>query len=48
MTAGVSGITAEMLKASREVGLELFTQLFNNIVEEEKVPGDWEMSIIIN
>ena len=46
--AGVSGIVAEMLKASDEAGLELFTELFNNIVKEEKVPSDWEMSIIIN
>ena len=46
--AGVSGIVAEMLKASGEVGLELFIELFNNIVKEEKVPSDWEMSVIIN
>ena len=46
--AGVSGIVAEMLKASGEAGLELFTELFNNIVKEDKVPNDWEMSIIIN
>ena len=48
MAAGVSGIVAEMLKASGEVGLELFIELFNNIVKEEKVPSDWEMSVIIN
>ena len=42
--AGVLGIVAEMLKASGEAGLELF----NNIVKEEKVPSDWEMSVIIN
>ena len=46
--AGVSGIVAEMLKASGEAGLELFIELFNNIVKEEKVPSDWEMSVIIN
>ena len=46
--AGVSGIVAEMLKTSDEAGLELFTELFNNILKEEKVPSDWEMSIIIN
>ena len=32
--AGVSGIVAEMLNASGEAGLELFTELFNNIVKE--------------
>ena len=47
-TAGASGIVAEMLKASGEVGLDIFTELFNNIVKEEKVPSDWDMSIIIN
>ena len=46
--AGVSGIVAEMLKASGEAGLELFIELFNNIVKEEKVLSDWEMSVIIN
>ena len=46
--AGVSGIVAEMLKASGEAGLELFIELFNNIVKEEKVPSDWEISVIIN
>ena len=45
--AGVSGIVAEMLKASGVAGLELFIELFNNIVKEEKVPSDWEMSVII-
>ena len=33
--AGVSGIVAEMLKASGEAGLELFIELFNNIVRGE-------------
>ena len=37
-----------MLKPSGEAGLELFIKLFNNIVKEEKVPSDWEMSVIIN
>ena len=37
--AGVSGIVSEMLKASGEAGLELFIELFNNIVKEEKVPS---------
>ena len=46
--AGVSGIVAEMLKTLGEVGLELFIELFNNIVKEEKVPSDWKMSVIIN
>ena len=31
-----------------EAGLELFIKLFNNIIKEEKVPSDWEMSVIIN
>ena len=46
--AGVSGIVAEMLKASGEAGLQLCTELFNNIGKEYKVPNDWEMSIVIN
>ena len=44
--AVVSGIVAKMLKVSGKAGLELFIELFNNIVKEEKMPGDWEMSVI--
>ena len=46
--SGISGVVSEMLKASGDTGLELFTELFNNIIEQNKVPTDWEKSIIIN
>ena len=45
---GFSGVVFEMLNASGDTGLILFTELLNNIIKEEKVPGDWEKSIIIN
>ena len=34
-------------KKAKEAGLEHFTELFNHIVKEEKVSGNWERSIII-
>ena len=46
--AGVSGLTAEMLKASGDIGVELVTNLLNSIVYEQRVPDDWLRSMIIN
>ena len=47
--AGCSGVVAEMIKASREAGISLITQLFNTIIaEKKKIPSDWDMIIIMN
>ncbi len=46
--AGPSGVTAEMLKASGDIGIDLVTNLINTIVRQGKVPIDWELSYIIN
>ena len=35
--AGVPGILTEMLKTSRQAGLKLFTELFNNVTKEKAV-----------
>lgn len=46
--AGVSGLTAEMLKASGDIGVSLVTNLLNAILYECRVPDDWLRSVIIN
>ena len=40
-------ITAEMLQNMGENGLEMLTELFNKIWEEERIPKDWEVGIVI-
>ena len=39
-------MNAEMLK--REAGIDYITDLFNNIIQESKIPGDWDKSKILN
>ena len=46
--AGGSGVVAEMLKCAGEQGFDLITDLFNTIIKENKVPEDWDKSIILN
>ena len=46
--AGPSGVVAEMLKASGEAGVDLVNDLANSIVYECAIPGDWEISTIVN
>ena len=45
---GSSGVVAEMLKASRESCFSIITQLFNSIINENKIPEVWDRSIILN
>ena len=46
--AGGSGVVPEMLKCAGEHGFDLITDLFNTIIKENKVPEDWDKSIILN
>ena len=46
--AGGSGVVAEMLKCAGEEGIDLITDLFNAIIKENKIPEDWDKSIILN
>ena len=46
--AGGSGVVSEMLKCAGEHGSDLITDLFNAIISENKVPEDWDRSIILN
>ena len=47
-TAGSSGVVAEMLQASIEVGISRMTDLFNGILDEYKIPENWNTSVILN
>ena len=42
--AGPSGVVSEMLRAAGQAGIESMTSICNLVVEEGKVPKDWEMS----
>ena len=46
--AGSSGVVAEMLQASGEVGISRMTDLFNGILDEYKIPEDWNTSVTLN
>ena len=45
---GPSGITAEMLKASGDEGIELIRQLAELVFGGEAIPCEWEESFILN
>jgi len=45
--AGPSGVVAEMLKSAGEDGIRWMTELFNQIILEEKLPDDWKKSWVI-
>jgi hypothetical protein len=46
--AGPSGVGAEMLKASGDVGVKWVTDLCNAIIQEGKIPDDWKKSWMVN
>ena len=46
--AGPSGVVAEMLVVSGDVGVYLATNLCNLIVQEGKIPNDWMASWMVN
>lgn len=45
--AGPSGIVAEMIKASGECIVTAICNLVNDIIKEESIPNDWNLSHII-
>ncbi len=45
--AGPSGITAEMLKATGLLGIEMIRQLGEHIFNRDPIPADWEETIIL-
>ena len=46
-STGTSGVVSEMLLASGGVGNEWMINLFNKINAENKVPEDWDRSLIV-
>ena len=46
--AGPSGIVAEMIRAAGEPGIEMISDLLNQIIREGVVPAEWELSTIVN
>ena len=46
--AGMSGIVAEMVKASGDTGIELITSLANQIIKDGVILQDWQSSVIVN
>ena len=46
--ASSTGIVAEMLKASGDVGVNLITKLVNAIIRETSIPDDWLKSVMVN
>jgi len=46
--ASSTGIGAEMLKASGDIGVNLITKLINVIMREISVPDDWLKSVMVD
>ena len=46
--SGTSGVLAEMLLASGEPGIVRLTKIFNRIIIENRVPNEWNTSVIVN
>ena len=45
--AGSTGIVAEMLKASGDIGMNLITKLVNAIIRGTPFPDDWLKSVMV-
>ena len=46
--ASSTGIVAEMLKASGDIGVNLITKLGNAIIRETSIPDNWLKSVMVN
>ena len=44
---GCSGLTVELIKLLEDDGVEMMSELFNKVFEEEKMPSDWQESVIV-
>jgi len=45
--AGLSGLTAEMIQATKGIGTQWSLDLCNGIVKEGCIPEDWKSSVIL-
>ena len=48
IAAGPSGILSEVVKAVEEAGVDMITDLVNQIMVEGVFPAEWELSTIVN
>ena len=46
--SGLSGVVSEMIKAAGEAGVDMITDLVNQIVAEVNIPVEGEYSTILN
>ena len=46
--AGLTGVVIEMLEASGGTSIDVVTDLINQIISDGQMPGDWQVSSIVN
>jgi len=46
-TAGLSGMAAEMIQATGDIGTQWILDLCNGIVKEGSIPEDWKSSVVL-
>ena len=44
---GISGVVAEHLKGSEMLGVDVMTELCNNMLDGKEFPEDWKSSILV-
>ena len=45
--AGLSGLVAEMIQATGDIGTQWILDLYNGIVKEESIQEDWKSSVVL-
>ena len=46
--ARLSGVLSEMTKVARKAGVDMITDLVNQIIVEGITPAEWELSTVVN
>ena len=46
-TAGLSGMAAEMIQATGDIGTQWILDLCNGTVKEASIPEDWKSSVVL-
>jgi len=44
---GLSGLVAEMIQATGNIGIQWILDLCNGIVKEKSIPEDWKSSVVL-
>ena len=45
--AGLSNLVSEMVKAAEEAEVDMITDLVNQIIRQEAIPAEWELSTVV-